>query len=192
MSKFRRTGSDVSSSSSSASDDRDLIESGDDAQVSALALMNEKSPEAWLGNFLTIINAPPEFSYTSIRTAGADERLRRYLSEVAAEAAAEDPERMLEKGFAEELRASDWSAWWRANEALSNYAYASLALAMLGDTERMPAAAALFRQDTNARIQKDAHYVMCYLLGKEWPGYAVTETDLIRVEAGQVGPVSEA
>jgi hypothetical protein len=190
MSKFRRTGSDESSSSSSESSTPELIESGDDEQVSALALMNEKSPEAWLGNFLTILGAPPDFSYTSIKLAGADDRLREYLTSVADTAARAEPERLLQPGYAEELRERDWNAWWRAQDSLSRYAYATLSLAMLGDAERLPAAASLFRQEANARIGKDAHYVMCYVLGKEWPSYAVTEADLMRVESGQQGSSS--
>ena len=193
MSKFRRTASDESSSYSSEGDAATIEGTGDeDVQVSALALMNEKSPESWLGNFLTILGAPPEFSYTSIRLARADSRLRDYLSRVANEAAAEDPERMLEPGFAEELRESDWNAWWRAQDALTRYAYATLSLAMLGDTERLPSTVSLYRQETNARIRKDAHYVLTYLLGKEWPAYAVTESDLRRAAAGEVSPASEA
>lgn len=190
MSKFRRTASDESSSSSSGSNG--LIESDVNEQVSALALMNEKSPEAWLGNFLTILDAPSDFSYTSIQLARADGRLRAHLNEQADAAAGEEPERLLQPGYSEELRERDWSAWWRAQDALTRYAYASLSLAMLGDSARMPAAAGLYRQDVNARLKKDAHYVMCYLLGKEWPGYSVTGNDLTRVEAGQVGAASEA
>jgi hypothetical protein len=165
---------------------------GDDEQVSALALMNEKSPEAWLGNFLTMIGTPPDFSYTSIQLARADERLHYHLTGVANDAASEDPERMLEPGAAEELRESDWGAWWRSQDALSRYAYATLSLAMLGDTERMPTTVSLYRQETNPRIRKDAHFVLCYLLGKEWPGYAVTDADVRRVAAGEVSPASEA
>ncbi|HET9493656.1 MAG TPA: hypothetical protein VFR15_05455 [Chloroflexia bacterium] len=160
--------------------------------MSALALLNEKSPEAWLGNFLTILDAPSDFSYTSIKLARDDGRLNAHLQSLADAATAEEPEQLLQPGYAEQLRERDWNAWWRAQDALTRYAYATLSLAMLGDGARMPAAAALYRQDVNARLQKDAHYVMCYLLGKEWPGYAVTETDLIRVEAGQAGPASEA
>jgi hypothetical protein len=193
MSKFRRTASDESSSYSSEGEQGLIEGTGDeDEQVSALALMNEKSPEAWLGNFLTILNAPPTYSYTSVRLAGADDRLHEYLSGVANDAAAEDPERMLEPGFAEELRQSDWNSWWRAQDALSRYAYATLALAMLGDAVRMPTLVSLYRQEENPRLQKDAHYVLTYLLGKEWPGYAVTESDLLRVAAGEIGPASEA
>jgi hypothetical protein len=192
MLKFRRTGSDESSSYSSGSDNQAMREEGDDEQVSALALMNEKSPESWLGNFLTIIGAPTDFSFTSLKLAQGDKRLREYLSSVADDAASEDPERFLEPGFAEELRESAWNAWWRGQDALTRYAYATLSLAMLGDTERMPSTVSLYRQETNARLKKDAHYVLCYLLGKDWPAYAVTETDLRRVASGDVSPASEA
>ena len=164
----------------------------DEGEVSALALMNEKSPEAWLGNFLTIINAPPNFSYTSIDLARRDQHLRDYLSGVADEAAREDPERLLERGFAEELRVSDWGAWWRAEDALTRYAYSTLSLAMLGESGRMATAASLYKQEANPRIQKDAHVVLCYLLGKEWPGYSPTESDLIRTSSGNVSLTSGA
>jgi hypothetical protein len=154
--------------------------------------MNEKSPEAWLGNFLTVIGTPPALSYTSIEQARLDRNLREHLARLVGEAAREEPERMLQPGFADELRERDWSAWWRAQDALARYAYAALSLAMLGDESRLPDVVALYGQESNARIRKDAHYVMCYLLGKDWPAYAVTEADVRRVESGQVSPSSGA
>jgi hypothetical protein len=43
----------------------------------------------------------------------------------------------------------------------------------------------MYRQEANSRIRKDAHYVLCYMLGKNWPSYVVTEGDLQRLAGGE-------
>jgi hypothetical protein len=155
----------------------------DDAPVSALAMMSEKSPEAWLGQFLTIVGAPPALGYSSMRAAKQDERLAAHLNSVVEAAGKDQPMRLLEPGYAEELKAKDWAAWWRASEELGRYCYAILALIMLGDESHNSELAAMYRQEANSRIRKDAHYAICYVLGKDWPGYEVTESDLMRLSS---------
>jgi hypothetical protein len=153
----------------------------DDAPVSPLAMMSEKSPEAWLGQFLTIVGAPPALQYSSIQAARQDEKLAAHLDSVVESAGKDEPMRLLEPGYAESLKAKDWAAWWRASESLGRYSYAVLALIMLGDESHNAELAAMYRQETNSRIRKDAHYVITYILGKDWPGYEVTDSDLMRL-----------
>jgi len=155
----------------------------DDAPVSTLAMMSEKSPEAWLGQFLTILGAPPALQYSTIEAARADDKLAAHLKSVLEAAGKDQPMRLLEPGFAETLKAKDWGAWWRASEALGRYCYAVMSLAMLGDPSHNADLVAMYKQDANARIQKHAHYVISYLLGKDWPAYQVTESDLARLSA---------
>src|SRR5690349_17876068 len=50
-----------------------------DAPVSPLAMMNEKSQEAWLGQCLTIVGAPPALQFSTIKAAKQDERLAEHL-----------------------------------------------------------------------------------------------------------------
>jgi hypothetical protein len=149
-------------------------------------MMSEKSPEAWLGQFLTIVGAPPALQYSSIQAARQDQKLAAHLNSVVESTGKDQPMRLLEPGYAEELKAKDWAAWWRASEALGRYAYAVLALVMLGDESHNSELAAMYRQETNSRIRKDAHYVITYVLGKDWPGYEVTESDLWRLAGPQV------
>ena len=156
----------------------------DDAPVSTLAMMNEKSPEAWLGQFLTILGAPPALQYSTIEAAKEDDKLSAHLRSVLEATGKDQPMRLLEPGFAENLKANDWAAWWRASEALGRYCYAVLSLTMLGDHSHNADLIAMYRQDTNTRIQKHASYVISYILGKDWPVYQVTESDLARLSAG--------
>src|SRR6476661_1489663 len=67
MSKFRQSDSDESSSSSSVEEsevqdagynDEPAGISTADVAISPLAMMNENSPEAWLGQFLLKLEAP--------------------------------------------------------------------------------------------------------------------------------------
>ncbi|MEO8286379.1 MAG: hypothetical protein ABI670_08055 [Chloroflexota bacterium] len=178
MSKFRRDDSD--NEEVSAASDVEYDDPGD-APVSPLAMMNEKSPEAWLGQFLTILGAPPALQFSTITAAKRDERLLDHLRGVMAEAGKEQPLLLLEHGYADQMKAADWAAWWRASEALGRYAYAAMSLTMLGDESVGSELVQMYRQTANSRIQKDAQYVISYLLGKEWPSYSVTEADLERL-----------
>jgi hypothetical protein len=155
----------------------------EDASVSPLALMNEKSPEAWLGNFLTIIGAPPALQPSSIQSASRDERLRSHLTGIVEETRESDPLRMLEPGYAEQLKAQDWATWWKAEDAVARYCYAALSLAILSDHSYVSDIGVMYRQQVNTRIHKDAHYVLTYMLGKDWPSYMPTDFDLKRLGA---------
>lgn len=186
MSKYRRSGSEESSNSSSESETEDkpgALSISDDAPVSPLALMDEKSPEAWLGNFLTIIGAPPAVQFNTIAAARHDDRLRAHLTQALEDASKDEPLRLLEPGYADQLKAKDWAAWWRRQESLARYCYSALSLLMLNDRSHTADLVVMYGQDANSRIQKDANYVLCYLLGKEWPVYRVTEADFVRLSA---------
>ncbi len=181
MQIFRPSGSGESSSSSSADDSDEVVE--DDLQISPLAMMDERSPEAWLGNFLAILGVAGSARYSTIEGSKRDETLLSQLREMATAPEGENPLRLLEGDQGASLKASDWSAWWRMEGELGRYSYSVLALSLLGDTTHRAELVTLYRQTGNARIQKDAHYVLCHLLGKSWPGYNVTESDLRRVGA---------
>jgi hypothetical protein len=146
-------------------------------------MMDERSPEAWLGNFLAILGVAGSARYSTIEGSKRDETLLSQLRSMAESAGREDPLRLLEGDHGAALKASDWSAWWRLEGELGRYVYSVLALSLLGDTAHRADLSALYRQTANTRIQKDAHYVLCYLLGKSWPGYNVTENDLRRIGA---------
>jgi hypothetical protein len=152
-----------------------------DAPVSPLAMMSEKSPEAWLGQFLTIVGAPPALQFSTIKAAKQDERLAEHLRGVLEKAGKEEPMRLLEPGFEATLKEQDWGAWWKASETLGRYCYSALSLAMLGDEAHNGDVVAMYRQEANSRIKRDANYVICYVLGKDWPGYQVTEADLAKL-----------
>ena len=137
--------------------------------VSPLAMMDERKPEAWLGNFLVIIGAPPAIHYSTVESAKSDVQLLAHLREVREKAMEKSPLKMLDAAYAEALKESDWSAWWHGQEDLGRYAYSVLALAMLGESALNAEVAALYRQDNNSRIRKDAHYTLSYLLGKGGP-----------------------
>jgi hypothetical protein len=158
--------------------------------VSPLAMMDERKPEAWFGNFLVIIGAPPAISYSTLAQAKADTMLKAHLHSVWEAAAAKSPVKMLDPVYADALKDKDWSAWWHGQEDLGRYAYAVLALAMLGDSARHSEVAELYRQDSNSRIKKDAHYTVCYLLGKNWPAYQPTEEDLAKLVEGSQGDIA--
>ena len=150
----------------------------DGAPISPLALMDESRPESWLGNFLTMIGAPPALQYNTLKAARADDRLRAHLQDVWTRASQDNPSLLLDPASAAALKDKDWGAWWRGQELLGRYAYSTLALAMLDDRTHMSDLVALYRQQDNARIKKDAHYVVTFLLGKPWPSYSPTERDL--------------
>lgn len=143
--------------------------------------MNENSPEAWLGQFLVALEL--QTSRGTLEGAKRDPDLLARLSEVRASAGEAQPLVLLDPDHASRLRASDWAAWWRAQEALSRYAYATLALALLGEAGLAPDLAAMYRQAANSRIRRDTHYVLCFVLRREWPQYEVTEGDLGRLGA---------
>ncbi|MFL5735503.1 MAG: hypothetical protein ACJ78Q_20270 [Chloroflexia bacterium] len=161
----------------SASEDDD-----DGAPVSPLAMMNENSPEAWLGQFpLALGMATPR---GTVEGARRDATLIAGLTELRASLVAADPLVILDADRAAGLRARDWGAWWRAQDNLGRYANATLALSLLGSRDFVADLAAMYRQTYNARLQKDAHYVLTYMLGKQWPSYHVTDADLARLEGG--------
>lgn len=151
--------------------------------VSPLAMMDERKPEAWLGNFLVIIGAPPAIQYSTLASAKEDARLIEHLQEVRNKALEKSPIKMLDAAYADALKESDWSAWWHGQEDLGRYAYSVFALAMLGDTAHNGEVAALYKQENNSRIRKDAHYTLNHLLGKRWPDYEPTEGDLLKLSA---------
>lgn len=180
MQIFRPSDSGESSSSSSADDTDEIVEE-DELEISPLAMMDERSPEAWLGNFLAILGVAGSARYSTIVGSKRDETLITQLRNMAESAARENPLRLLDGDSSETLRSGDWSTWWRMEGELGRYAYSVLALSLLEDTTYRADLPTLYRQTTNARIQKDAHYVLCHLLGKSWPGYDVTENDLRRI-----------
>ena len=176
--------SEDAGSNHSISSDEDVagdLSMDDVAPVSPLALMDESRPESWLGNFLTIIGAPPALQYNTLKAARADERLREHLQEVWTKASQDNPALLLDPASAAALKDKDWGAWWRGQESLGRYAYSTLALAMLGDLTHAADLMALYSQDYNARIKKDTHYVLTFLLGKPWPSYTPTTSDLAKL-----------
>src|SRR6478672_8381831 len=136
MSKFRRSGSAESSSSSSGeAQPPDAIEEEahpglapadeDDTPVSPLAMMNENSPEARLGQFLLGLDMSTPRG--TVEGAKRDSSLIASLTELRASMSASDPLVLLDPAGAADLRASDWGAWWRAQDTLGRYANATLA-----------------------------------------------------------------
>src|SRR4029450_11281856 len=85
-----------------------------DEPVSPLAMMNEKSPEAWLGQFLPMGGAPPALQYSSINAAKQNDKLAAHLASVLEAAGKDQPRRLLDPAYAEELKQKYWAAWWRA------------------------------------------------------------------------------
>lgn len=198
MSKFLRSASGESSNSSSdevqssmsnaqsQESEGETLDVGHgtlDTAVSPLALMNANSPEAWLGQFLLQLEL--ETRRGTLKGAKLDADLLHKLSEMRAATGANSPLQMLDAEYASRLRAENWAAWWKAQDNMSHFCYATLALSLLGSREYVADLAAMYRQDANSRIRKDAHYVLCYILGKPWPGYEVTEGDLARLQDGR-------
>lgn len=144
--------------------------------------MNENSPEAWLGQFLLQLELST--SRHTLAGAAADAELQHRLAQIRSESGKSSPARLLDPPYAEELRSRDWPAWWRAQDDLASYCYATLALAMLGDNSLALDLGAMYRQQGNARIHKDAHYVLCFMLSKPWPSYSVRESDVARIAGG--------
>lgn len=187
MSRFRRSGSEESSNSSSAAENsaEDEGKAGEEeaafeSPVSTLALMDETSPEAWLGQFLVMLEIPAG-SYHTLAGAAAEQALRARLRTLREEAAAAEPAKLLDLEYAEGLRSRDWAAWYRGQNALGQYAYAVLALALLGEEGWGRDVIALYRQQSNPRIALHAQYVLSRMLGRDWPGYGITEGDLERI-----------
>jgi hypothetical protein len=145
--------------------------------------MNEASPEAWLGQFLLILNVESTSRYSTIERAKGDESLKSRLAEIyrAANTGAIVPAKLFEAGYVEKLRKDDWGAWWSAQETLSMHCYSALALSLLGDNSHIRDVAEMYGQTANPRIQKDAHFVLCHLLRKHWPSQRVTEGDIARL-----------
>lgn len=145
--------------------------------------MNEASPEAWLGQFLLILNVEGTSRYSTLERAKGDEGLKARLTEMrrAANAGAIVPAKLFEAGYVEKLKKDDWAAWWSAQETLSKYCYSTLALSLLGDNSHIRDVAVMYSQTANPRIQKDAHFVLCHLLGKHWPSHRVTRGDIARL-----------
>jgi hypothetical protein len=143
--------------------------------------MNENSPEAWLGQFLLKLEAPMATERGTIEGARRDGNLIARLNATRTEAAAADPLRFLDEAEAGRLKSADWSAWWKAQGALLSYCYSTLALALLGSTECVGDLEKMYGQVGNMQVQKDSHYVVCYLLGKPWPAYQATTADFERL-----------
>jgi hypothetical protein len=153
----------------------------DDTYISPLAMMSDASPEAWLGQFL--IELGLETRRGTLMGARADAELMRRLGEIHEAAGAGSPLRMLEPEYVERLRAENWAAWWQAQDNSARYYYATLALSLLGESGHAADIAVMYRQEANSRVRKDAHYVLCYILGKDWPRYEVTSADFERLSA---------
>lgn len=179
MSKFRRSDSDESSNYSSADALDDIPEEDEEtAPVSPLAMMNENSPEAWLGQFLLMLELGGVTRYGTIAGARRDTDLHARLLSLKQTAAQDTPSTIFDGEAAEEMKQHDWAAWWRSQNALTTYSYSALSLSMLGDISHIDDIAAMYNQDANSRIRRDAHFVLCYLLKREWPQYGVTASDI--------------
>ena len=180
MSKFRRSDSDESSNYSldEALEGVSEEEEEESAPVSPLVLMNENSPEAWLGQFLLMLELGGVTRYGTIQGAKRDTDLQGRLRSLLHAAAQDTPSPLFDNLSSEELKRRDWAAWWKAQNALTRYCYSALSLSMLGDISYIDDLAAMYEQKANSRIQRDSHYVLCYLLGKEWPVYDVKPSDI--------------
>jgi hypothetical protein len=199
MSKFRRSGSDESSSS--FSDDESKVQSPrsevgeeeelegwtSDTEISPLAMMKESSPEAWLGQFLVVLELRTRRS--TLEGAMRDADLIAKLQEIRETLALNAPLELLDPEQADRLRAEDWGRWFKGQDVLYKYCCATMALSLLGDRRYASELELMHRQEANARIKKDAHYVLCHLLGKTWPGGEVTEGDVARLRAEGAGGV---
>lgn len=180
MQRFRQSGSDELSNSSSADEEAEE----EDIAISPLAMMDERSPEAWLGNFLAILGVAGSARYSTIKGSANDATLMSQLREIAQQSNSEQPLRLFDADYAAMLKKQDWSTWWRMEGELGRYSYAVLAMSLLGERSHGSDLAAMYSQSENSRIHKDAHYVLCHRLGKHWPGYQVTERDLGRLASG--------
>lgn len=194
MSKFRQSASDESSNSSSVEESApDAVGADDespdepaglsttDVAVSPLALMNENSPEAWLGQFLLKLDSPTSTPRGTLEGARRDPQLKEYLESVRALAGQVSPLSLLDPDNAAQLRATNWADWWEAQGHLLSYAYSTLALSLLGHGTFVEDLCAMHEQESNMQLRKDAHYVICYRLGKPWPSYVVVESDYAKL-----------
>lgn len=140
--------------------------------------MDESTPEAWLGQFLLILELGGVTKCGTIAGARLDTELQARLASLRAASAQASPMTLFDSSSAEELKSRDWAAWWRSQDALTGYCYSTLALSMLGDISYIDDIAAMYTQDDNSRIKRDAHYVLCFMLKKEWPHHGVTAVDI--------------
>jgi hypothetical protein len=184
MSKFRQSGSEESSASSEpAAEKIEQIEGGEEEEpLSPLMMMDESKPEAWLGQFLLSLDLGRTARFGTIEGAKRDPKLIADLKAIAESAGATDPLRLLDPQTADTLRQTDWAAWYRAQENLLRYSYAVLALSLLGQGNYTSDLRAMYQQEGNSRVRKDAHYVLTYLLKKDWPGYRVTQADFDKLQ----------
>jgi hypothetical protein len=146
--------------------------------------MSDSSPEAWLGQFL--IELGLETRRGTLIGARADAELLLHLHEIREASSAGFPLQMLDPEYVGRLREQNWAAWWRAQDDSAHYLYATLAISLLGDNSHVSDLEAMYRQEANSRIRKDAHYVLCHMLGKQWPGYVVTEADFAKLRGATV------
>jgi hypothetical protein len=151
--------------------------------LSPLMMMDERRPEAWLGQFLLSLDLGRTARFGTIEGAKRDPKLIADLKAIAETAGATDPLRLLDPQAADTLRQTDWAAWFRAQEDLLRYAYVVLALSLLRQGNYTSALRAMYQQEANSRVRKDAHYVLTYLLGKDWPAYRVTDADFDRLNS---------
>lgn len=140
--------------------------------------MNESTPEAWLGQFLLILELQTQTRHYTIASAQGDEELKSQLTTVWSAASESAPHRLFDAQHADELKKGDWAAWWQAQGDLIRYSYSALALSLLGDRSHIAEVGAMYNQNINTRMREHAHYVLCYLLGKDWPAYQVTPGDI--------------
>ena len=112
--------------------------------------------------------------YGTIAGAKRDSELYTRLAAIQHEASQQMPQVLFDTGAAADLKSRDWATWCRSQSAMTGYCYSALALAMLDDISQIDKVAKMYFQHANSRIQIDAHFVLCYLLKQEWPGYEVT------------------
>lgn len=192
MQKFRRSDSEESSSYSSvegnavepgaANEEDDTSVAWDEpgsASLSPLVMMGEGTPEGWLGGFLLELGLGSATRRGSIVGAERDENLKAALASILNGTEKDEPLRLFEVGS--EGHEGDMAKRWRSQETLARYCYSTLALMMLGDRSHVREVGSMYRQEINSRIAKDAHYALCYVLGKSWPAYRVTNGDLERL-----------
>src|SRR5206468_2460146 len=91
----------------------------DDTPLSPLAMMNENSPEAWLGQFLLELEMSTPRG--TIEGAKRDANLISRLTELRASVSQNQPMALLDPDSADDLRARDWAAWWKAQDTFSRY-----------------------------------------------------------------------
>src|SRR5205807_4887234 len=98
----------------------------EEMQVAPLAMAPEDKPEAWLGQFLLELDLAGVTRRGTVHGASLDTNLIARLKEVRAASGQGAPLDLLEPERAARLRQEDWAAWWRAQDMLSKYCYATL------------------------------------------------------------------